>query len=523
MKDSLIDKALEMAAQEKGRVSENKLSSHNSHVQMVYPEKIDESAYYGVVGEIVKEIEPYTEADPVAILLQLLVALGALIGKTARFIVEADIHYFNLFLAVIGETAKGRKGTSLGYAKRIVNSIEVDFNKCIKSGLSSGEGVIWQVRDPITKIEAIREKKEIIGYRDVISDPGIEDKRLLVVETEFASPLKVMRREGNTLSPVLRNAWDHGDLQTLTKNSPAVATNAHVSIIAHITKEELLKQLSDTDIANGFANRFIFVSSKRSRYLPFGGSERINYALFNKKLREAVKFAKSIKDVTWSDKAKPLWEAVYPSLSDVKPGLSGLLLSRSEAQVMRISGLYAILDKSSHIKPEHLKAALAVWEYSEKSVEYIFQGTQEDVNSNKTLSLINKHIEGISKTGIFSAFNNHLEANELDRTLGKLSSLGLIYSKTERTSGKSKEVWFPTSEKLRKKRIKRRDPYLDIVNPLISQNSQLELLKKQTEEVESNRKAQSLPDFPSDLHKLNHRKLKRLSIKLSAWLNDCPP
>ena len=71
--------------------------------------------------------------------------------------------------------------------------------------------------------------------------------------------LKVMTREGNTLSPVIRSAWDSGDLRSLTKNSPARATGAHVSIIGHITKDELRRLLTETESANGFANRFLFL------------------------------------------------------------------------------------------------------------------------------------------------------------------------------------------------------------------------------------------------------------------------
>ena len=47
------------------------------------------------------------------------------------------------------------------------------------------------------------------------------DKRLFLVEGEIASTLKVMERETNTLSPVIRSAWDGGNLSHyLTKTTP---------------------------------------------------------------------------------------------------------------------------------------------------------------------------------------------------------------------------------------------------------------------------------------------------------------
>ena len=85
--------------------------------------------------------------------------------------------------------------------------------KRVKSGLSSGEGLIYQVRDPQYDKEPIREggrrTGEITGYQDILTDPGEPDKRLFIIESEFASALTVMEREGCTLSPVLRDVWDH--------------------------------------------------------------------------------------------------------------------------------------------------------------------------------------------------------------------------------------------------------------------------------------------------------------------------
>jgi hypothetical protein len=102
-----------------------------------------------------------------------------------------------------------------------------------------------------------------IHYRQLISNettiPGVEDKRLMVVEPEFASVLSVSGREGSTLSEVLRNAWDSGDIQTLTKNNPIRTTGAHISVIGHITETELKKKLGDNAIFNGFVNRFLVV------------------------------------------------------------------------------------------------------------------------------------------------------------------------------------------------------------------------------------------------------------------------
>jgi hypothetical protein len=238
--------------------------------------------------------------------------------------------------------------------RRIFNQV-ADCAHEVK-GLTSGEGLKWAVRD---SIEARDESK---------TDPGVADKRLLVVEAEFAQALRVAARPGNTLSVTVRDAWDSGRLATLTKNDPVTATGAHIGIIGHITAEELRRELTETDTANGFANRFLFACVRRSNVLPFGGAELTRESeVFAKKLHEAAMLARTRNVIGMSEAAKNIWIAVYPKLSAGHLGLFGAATARAEAQCLRLALLYALLDKSDDIKPAHLKAALAVWDYCEAS------------------------------------------------------------------------------------------------------------------------------------------------------------
>lgn len=76
-----------------------------------------------------------------------------------------------------------------------------------------------------------------------------------------------------TLSTQIHQAWDSGDLRTMTKNTPAVATAAHISILEHITKDDLLRYLADIETGNGFANRCLWCCTKRAQILPEGGCD----------------------------------------------------------------------------------------------------------------------------------------------------------------------------------------------------------------------------------------------------------
>jgi hypothetical protein len=89
-----------------------------------WPDPPGEEAFHGIVGEIVRAIEPHTETDMAGLLVQFLVAFGSLIGRCIYFMAEADKHYSNLFANLIGQTAKGRKGTSWGIVGRLLSEVD---------------------------------------------------------------------------------------------------------------------------------------------------------------------------------------------------------------------------------------------------------------------------------------------------------------------------------------------------------------------------------------------------------------
>src|SRR5262249_23484039 len=304
--------------------------------------------------------------------------------------VQHDRHPARLFAVLVGDTSKGRKGTGWSTPRYLLSLCDQDWAKDrVKSGLSSGEGLIYNVRDPVWKKEPVKEKGRVVDYQDVLADQGESDKRLLIVEPEFASTLTVMSREGNILSAVIRQAWDDGNLSPLTRNNPVRATNAHVSIIGHITKDELLARLDDTSKANGFANRFLWVLVKRSKELPEGGAvPEGKLRALAEKLNGVITFSRTVSEVKRDTEARELWASIYHDLSNSKPGLLGAVLSRAEAQVLRLSVVYALLDKSVVVRVEHLQAALAVWEYCERSAVLIFGKRLGDPTADRVLEAL---------------------------------------------------------------------------------------------------------------------------------------
>jgi hypothetical protein len=333
-----------------------------------WPEPMREEAFYGVAGEFVNLVDPETEADRHALLANFLVAVGPLFGREAWAAVGATRHYPFDYVILVGKTARSRKGTTTSLVLSVTEKAEEGFEKTrVLSGLSTGEGLI----------AAIQPRE----------DRPNDQKGYLVRLSELYRMFAVMKREGNTLSSVVRQAWDGEPLYVLTRKDPLRADNVSLSVIAHITQQELLNGLTDADRANGFANRFMFVCTNRSKLLP-GGGKQVQTNEIVSKLHTAVEAAKGVGHVQRDEDAEVLWAHEYGRLTSGGDSLKDAICSRAEAHVLRLSLLYALLDCSSKIRVEHLQAAIAFWDYCEQSVTYLFAGQRGDPEADKILDVL---------------------------------------------------------------------------------------------------------------------------------------
>jgi hypothetical protein len=401
---------------------------------------MDDDAYHGLAGDAVRALKPYTEADPVAILVQFLTCAGNIIRGNAYHKIEGSQHHANLFAVLVGETSKARKGTPWDRVCEIVRIADDRwYDERTKGGLSSGEGLINEVRDKVERWNAKEKVLETV-------DPGVADKRLTITEPEFAGVLAVVERHGNTLSALIRKAWDGGVLSTMTRNTSLRATGAHISIVGHITVDELRARLTRTDTANGFANRFLFLLVKRSKVLPFGGDtldEAVIVALGGR-LKQAVATASNIGRVGWTDSAAGAWKKVYEQLSAGQPGLLGAVTSRAEAQCIRLAMIYALLDGEANIGLSHIRAALAVWGYAEASAAHIFGASLGDSVADEILRALHHNREGMSRTNIRDLFGRNQSADRIGAALALLMSKGRARTEVRDTGGRPTEIWLAT-------------------------------------------------------------------------------
>lgn len=403
-----------------------------------WPDPPAREALYGLPGRFVAAFEEHTEADPVALLVNFLSAFGTAVGQGPRFYVGEERHAARDNLVLVGQSSKARKGNSQAPVTRVFDLLPSDLRHRVVDGLSTGEGLISAVRDRVEKEVADKKTGEL---EIEVVDVGVDDKRLQVVEPEFARVLAALKRQGNTLSAVVRNAWDYRDLNTLTKSS-MMSTKPHISVLGHVTAEELRRELDDTSIANGLANRFVFVAVRRARELPrpqpLPGDRIQDLAA---ELARVLTLAQGIGEMDFNEEADHAWSAIYHTLSADRGGLTGSLLARSEAHVLRLAMLYALSDASAVITASHLFAALAVWDYSESSVLHIFGDATGDAVADSILRALQANNGGMTRTEISSLLGRHKTGTEIDRALAVLERMGRAIRQTERTDGRPREVW----------------------------------------------------------------------------------
>lgn len=407
-----------------------------------YPD-FDWSGDFGLAGEVAKLAANGTEIDPCAVIFSFLTAAAALFGIHCYTRAGETRHYPRLFVCIVGSSSRSRKGSSTGLVRRIIKVVNEmcsvdrygeDFN-VIDGGLSSHEGLIFTVRD-----DSEDEDKE--GNPKV---PGVDDKRVLIIEEEFASTLKVASRDGNALSPTLRKAWDGGVLQSLTKNNRIKSTDPHINLITHITGFELRKALVENEVQNGLANRFLWVCARRTGLVPNPRcADADTVQGIATRLKLAIQTASKERFIPIDAGAETRWADIYRAVSIDEIGRAAAFTARGEAHILRMALIFALLECRQAIKAEHLEMAYTLWRYADGSVRHTFcsaEGIEGDPDAQKVLNALRERGE-MSQNDMRDVFSRNKPSAGLNELLAQLEAVNKIFQ--EKRPGKSSKpvrIW----------------------------------------------------------------------------------
>lgn len=387
------------------------------------PTPLSGKSLEGLAGELVQGIKPETEACREAILAQLLVLVGIAAGRGIHWIHEATIHRPSLFLCLFGPSGVGRKGTSWDISRSLISRASSAWGELeISSGLTSGEGLI-------------REAAEAKGP-------------MVFVESEFARLLSNMGREGNNLSSVLRQAWEGSRLRVPRAASTLACDEHHLGICAHITEDELRARLGAVDVSNGFVNRFLWVHTYRDGYLPEGGDFDAAMVTLDPHLRDLAKVADFADGLSRKGhryrrdaKANELFREVYKTwLTAPRVGAWAAASSRAAPLVVRLSMIFAILDRAHEVKLRHLERALDFFRYCDESSRYLFDAGGMSDDLGKIVAALG---EGpMMRSQIYhGVFRRHLTSDRINTLLHEGLAAGSLAVSFTTIRGRDRELW----------------------------------------------------------------------------------
>lgn len=405
-----------------------------------------------LLREIVATATATSEAHPVAVAANVLALFSCMIGRGPHQWIGDTVLHARPFLLVVGKSGKARKGTAEHTPMRIFRAADDLLRQRFKTGdrlrihaggLSTGEGIVYAIRDA-------DEGKE---------DPGVRDKRLMVVEPEFDNVLAHTKREGNTLSATIRNLWDGRGLEPMSKSgqkSGERATCPHVVIMGHITGFELREKSTENDAANGLLNRFLVLFVHRPKLVPLPEpTPEVRIRHLAERVADAIEaatggdyHARDKHEIRLGDEARELWIEQYPQLSRDRDGKGGSLMARAEVYARMLAMIFCLLDSRREIEPCDLRVALAWVDYWRQSVDYIFRMAVEDGELDPFAAQVYEAIRarpGITATELSGVFHRNRNAKEIKRALEVLVSMAppLIEARKRPTAGRAAAEYHP--------------------------------------------------------------------------------
>ncbi|EPB6518397.1 DUF3987 domain-containing protein [Vibrio parahaemolyticus] len=404
------------------------------------PPKLRSEGYYGPLSKMSIDLTDGTEAKREFLANNIMIGIAAAIPASYITLPFAAgntvIRLFSLQVLPTGcgKGVSGKQADALfNEAKRQLGDNIVSaqsglpvYARVFSGGLSTGEGIAYELRDSITNDNGE-------------SQQGVDDKRLLVTEPEFYNVIVKCLAPTSILSSSIRKTFDGDSLEPMTKKDRVRCTNPDICILGQITPEELVAKLDSVSISNGFINRFPIFSGTPPVYQPIPKvTEAEILQKHAKKLNEIMHWChESPKVLTMSDCYKELWYEKYSDLKQI--GASGSieqsLMTRAPHYATMFSMLFAVLDMTTVLTANHLKASLAWIDYWHESVRYVF-GTEAaaykaEQRNLQALEILNKIKELVAKndgqpitrTPLQQAFGKKYTSKQLSDVLKFLQEL----------------------------------------------------------------------------------------------------
>jgi hypothetical protein len=102
---------------------------------------LNEAAYHGLSGELIRLFRPHTESDPVALLASFLSEVGATLNRGPHLILDGTFHPLLFWPVLVGRSSKSRKGTAGKRIEQLLRLADPFWNRGECKGIVSPWGM----------------------------------------------------------------------------------------------------------------------------------------------------------------------------------------------------------------------------------------------------------------------------------------------------------------------------------------------------------------------------------------------
>jgi hypothetical protein len=396
--------------------------------------RLPESAWRGIFAKWRDAYSPSTEAANEFLFAGLLTIIGAMLGRRC-YVWMANELYPNIYSVVVGDTAKARKTTAIGYAEKTLKA--VDQNVIFSSGISTTQGLISMLQLPSAKeLEDFDEEYkenpnlqlpkplEMYFAQNNAGRLEYEGFRLLYYEREFSALLKkTLKDYSSDFIETLTQAYDMPpELDNHSMTNPMSAPKPCVSVLGATTFGKLRRRLLAEEIEGGFANRFMYFVGERKppKSLPPRPYQNLLNAITTTLHDTTTKWNHT--EFKLSDEAFQLWDDFYcrEYSTEYDSVTIDEVIARLTTHTLKIALIYAATENNEPvINAEQMQAAINVGEYLRKSALKIF-AMQSGSKYAKIEEMILDCLQEQSKGATVSEIRNIVRKNIYDVTSREL-------------------------------------------------------------------------------------------------------
>jgi hypothetical protein len=381
-----------------------------------------EQMAYGPMGEAVKAAMPTSEADPIGVWAASLSMYSSAISKMVRLDNRRPVVVWTV---LAGRSAIGRKGYAYNTANAVLGKTLGGFMRARKrDGISSGPSLV----DMLSKMEL-----------DTVGEEGGIDGRTIIVEEEWASVLKIQKRDSK-FSTLFRTAWDGKPISNRTKKDGLQSVaQPLLGFHAHITPGEWAKYVSSSEALGGSFNRLLPVLVERSKMLPYNSRPVVPDT---KPLQEAFEWATDEARVMhFSKAAGERYDEIRAIVEDrmaEMPELLSSYMERAAEQVQRVSAVLASTQKTEEISTEAVEAAWAFVSYSMASVEKLVKEAASESGPKSMQApedmirdVIKRYGGEVQSSGLLRALWGRMNAAGIKETVETMEDVEVVKEKSQ--------------------------------------------------------------------------------------------